>query len=467
MNQTLPTQDNLIPRFFRLLGANILSNIMVPLATIFSTAFLGHLQEIHYLAGVALAGNLLSFLFLLLVSLRMGTTGLTAQAVGREDREETLLVGLRNAILALGLGIALIILQYPLQVLGLTWVNASPDVIAAAINYFTACIWGSPAILINLVLLGWFLGREKNGAVLLLSFISSAVNIALDYLLVVKWNYASTGAGISSTISQYLVLIVGLILVFQEVRWQELRALAGKIWNPEALKSTFTLNSNILLNNLIFILAMVIFNYQGVELGTTTFTENALLIEIVNLNAFLAEGVGFGVETLSGNYKGKGTSDQLAPLVSIAVVISLLIGISLAGFAILFPDTLFGFFTNHSEITELVDIYVLWLLPILGLTSIAFVLEAYFLGLTEGETVRNISLLSFFIGFAPTVFAASQLHSNHILWLAFCLLLAARIVGFGIQLPRTFRSNIEDGNLLALEESRKLPVSFGEGLLKR
>lgn len=206
----------------------------------------------------------------------MGTTGLTAQAVGRENREETLLVGLRNAILALGLGIALIILQYPLQVLGLTWVNASPDVIAAAINYFNACIWGSPAILINLVLLGWFLGREKNGAVLLLSFISSALNITLDYLLVVKWNYASTGAGISSTISQYLVLLVGLILVFQEVRWQEVRALAGKIWNPEALKSTFILNSNILLNNLIFILAMVIFTYQGVESGTTTFTENAL-----------------------------------------------------------------------------------------------------------------------------------------------------------------------------------------------
>jgi MATE family multidrug resistance protein len=78
MNQTLANQDNLIHRFFRLLGANILSNTMVPLTTIFSTAFLGHLQKIDYLAGVALAGNLLSFVFLVLVSLRMGTTGLTA-----------------------------------------------------------------------------------------------------------------------------------------------------------------------------------------------------------------------------------------------------------------------------------------------------------------------------------------------------------------------------------------------------
>ncbi|GAA6614884.1 guanitoxin biosynthesis MATE family efflux transporter GntT [Scytonema sp. NUACC26] len=452
MNPTLPTQDNHYPRFFQQLPANILSNLMVPLATIFSTAFLGHLQEIHYLAGVALAGNLLSFLFLLLVSLRMGTTGLTAQAVGREDREEILLIGLRNSMLALWLGIALIILQYPLQILGLAWINADPDVIAAAINYFNAYIWGSPAILINLVLLGWFLGREKNGTVLLLSFMSSAVNIALDYLLVVQWNYASTGAGISATISQYLILLLGLILVFQEVSWQEVRALAGKIWQPEALKSTFTLNNNIFINNLIFFLAMVIFNYQGVGLGTTTYTENALLLEIVYLNAFLAEGVGFGVETLSGNSTGKGTDEQLAPLVSIAVVTSLLMGIALAGFAILFPNTLFGLFTNHSEVTELVSIYVFWLLPILGLTSIAFVLEAYFLGLTEGETVRNVSLVAFVIGFAPTIFTAYHFHSNHILWLALCLFLAARIVGFGVHLPRTFKTNIEDGHLPTLED---------------
>ncbi|MUH00106.1 hypothetical protein F7734_50675 [Scytonema sp. UIC 10036] len=110
------------------------------------------------------------------------------------------------------------------------------------------------------------------------------------------------------------------------------------------------------------------------------------------------------------------------------------------------------------------ELYVLWLLPILGLTSIAFVLEAYFLGLTEGETVRNVSLIAFLIGFAPTVIAAYQLHSNHILWLALCLFLAGRIVGFGVQLPRTFKTNIEAGHLPALETSCNLPMSFGEEL---
>lgn len=460
MNQMLSTQNDILPRFFRMLPANLLSNIMVPLATIFSTSFLGHLEEIHHLAGVALAGNLLSFLFLLLVSLRMGTTGLTAQAVGKEDREEMLLIGLRNFIIALVFGIALIIFQYPIQLLGLSWVNASPDIIASAIDYFIPYIWSSPAILINFVLLGWFLGREKINEVLLLTFISSVTNIVGDYLLVIRWDFASTGAGISAATSQYIVLCLGLIIVFREIQWSEIQTLVGKIWNRDAFQASFTLNGNILLNNIIFSLAIIIFNYQGVGLGTSIYAENALLIEIASLNAFLAEGVGFSVETLSGNYKGKGSSEQLVPLVNIATAVSLFIGLGLASLAVLFPNSFFGLLTDHSEITGLIDVYVFWLLPVLGFTSIAFILEAYFLGLTEGETVRNVSLIAFIIGFAPTAFFAWKFQSNHILWLALCLYLLARIIGFAVQLPRTFRSNLKDDTILILEKSHNIPVDF-------
>ena len=142
------------------------------------------------------------------------------------------------------------------------------------------------------MLLGWFLGREEVGKVILLTAMSSVANIAFDYLLVVQYDFASTGAGVSYTISQYLVLMIGLILVLREVRWQEIQPLAAKLWDLGALKDTLTLNGNILLNNLIFISAIVIFNYLGTGLGITTYTENALLIEVVTLNAFLALPLG-------------------------------------------------------------------------------------------------------------------------------------------------------------------------------
>jgi multidrug resistance protein, MATE family len=422
---------------------------MVPLATIFSTAFLGHLPEIHHLAGVALAGNLFSFLFLFLASLRMSTTGLTAQAVGRDDRSAIILVLVRNSIVALGCGLVLMLLQYPIQQLGLAWVDAPPEVIAAAGTYFRAAMWGAPATLINYVILGWFLGREENKGVLLLSIIGSVANVGLDYLFIIDWDLASFGAGSAVAISQYLVLFISLMLIFKEVKWQEINNLSSKMWERSALIEIFHLNGSLLINNLLFILAVVIFSYIGVSFGTTLYTENTLLLEIIFFNSFLAEGVGFGLETLSGNCKGQGASAQLPALIKIALTISLLMSLTIGGLVLLFPESLFSFFTSHQELTAQITTYTIWLLPVLGFTSIAFILECYFLGITAGNIVQNVSLFAFSIGFAPMALAAWKFGNNHLLWLSFSLFLLARIVGFGVLLPEILKDNIDNTNSLA------------------
>jgi multidrug resistance protein, MATE family len=443
MSQNELAAEALMPRFFRLSAASVLSNLMVPLATMFSTAFLGHLAELHHLAGVALAGNLLSVVFLLLVSLRMSTTGLTAQAVGENDREAMVLVGIRNGALALVFGLLLMALQYPMQCLGLAWVDAAPEVIAAAIAYFKAYLWSAPAILVNYVLLGWLIGREQNRAILLLSLISTVANIAFDYLLVVHWQFASLGAGLAVTMSQYLTLAIGVGLVLREVSWQEMRGLSGQIWQPAALKEIFGLNGDFVINNLFFTLALVVFNYEGIRLGMTTYSENALLIELVCLNAFLSEGIGFGVETLSGHCQGKGAFDRMVPLLGMATGTSLIMGLGLASLSVLFPNQVFGLLSDHLDVLGQVGQDVLWLLPVLGLTAIAFVLESYFLGLTKGAIVRNISVVSFLVGFLPASIGAWMSGSNSMLWLSYCLFLLVRIVGFGLVLPKTL--NAEDG----------------------
>jgi multidrug resistance protein, MATE family len=417
---------------------------MVPLAAIFSTAFLGHLADIHHLAGVALAGNLFSFLFMILVSLRMSTTGLTAQSVGREDREAMVLVLVRNTILACGCGLVLLLLQYPIQQLGLTWVDAPLEVVTASIAYFQAAIWGAPATLMNYVLLGWFLGREKNDAVLALSIMGCITNVGLDYLFIVHWDLASYGAGLSVAISQYLVLFISVFFALQKVKREEIQPLIDRIWERSALIEVFSLNGSLLINNVLFILAMVIFNYVGVGFGTNLYAENALLLEIIFFNSCLAEGVGFGIETLSGNCKGQGTSAQLPSLIGIAVITSLLMSLAIGGFALLFPQTLLSLFTSHTELTEQISHFIVWLLPVLGFTSVAFILECYFLGITAGKIVRTVSLCSFLVGFLPVAFIAWKFSSNHLLWLSLCLFLMARIVGFGFWMPKMLREEIDN-----------------------
>src|SRR4028119_2022187 len=379
MNLMLNSQYDFVPRYLRLALANVLSNIMVPLASLVSVIFLGHLEEIHHLLGVALAGNLLNFLYFVLTFLRMGTTGVTAQAVGRDDREGVLLVGLRNGLIALVLGGALVLLQYPLGELGFALLNVTPEVLASARAYFYTQIWGAPAILLNFVLIGWFLGQEKNGLVVLLSGVGNAAKIALDYLFIIHLGWSSTGAGISYATSQYLTILVGLIFLCKEIQWQEVLSVAGKIWDIKAFRSTLTLNGNIFVSNFVFLFASLTFNYEGAQMGTIIYAQNALLLQICNLSLYIVEGLGFGTETLAGNFKGKGAKEQLVPLAKVSVGTALLVGISFGGVCWLFPDTVFSLLTNHTEIIQNIDIFIPWLLLVLVCSSIGFMLDGYFL----------------------------------------------------------------------------------------
>lgn len=157
----LPTQYNFLPRFYRLSSVSVLSNMMVPLAGLVDTAFLGHLTDIRHLAGVILASILFDYLYRVLKFLRSSTNALTAQAVGRDDSNAIVLAGLRSGFIALAIGLVILLLQYPLQKVGFAILSGSQDVEASGVDYFYARIWGAPAVLLNFVLIGWFLGQEK------------------------------------------------------------------------------------------------------------------------------------------------------------------------------------------------------------------------------------------------------------------------------------------------------------------
>lgn len=263
------------------------------------------------------------------------------------------------------------------------------------------------------------------------TFVASGngVKIGLDYLFIMRWGWESVGAGASYAISQYLALLVGLIFFCAQIKWQEVKAVADKIWDTSAFKATLTLNGNIFANNFIILFASVIFNYQSAGFGTIVYTQNALSLQIFALSVYFVEGIGFGTETLAGNFKSKGYSGHLAPLVVVSVVTSLIAGISFGLVSLLFPTTVFGLFTNHTELTQGIGVYLPWLLLVLISGSVGFMLDGYYLGLAEGQIIRNVSIGAIAIGFAPTVFAAWKLESNHILWLAFFIFFAARMVG--------------------------------------
>jgi MATE family multidrug resistance protein len=87
----------------------IFSNITVPLLGLVDTAVIGHLDSPVYLGGVAVGATATSFLFMLLLFLRMSTTGLTAQAFGAKDPLRLARALVQPLGLALGAGVLIVL----------------------------------------------------------------------------------------------------------------------------------------------------------------------------------------------------------------------------------------------------------------------------------------------------------------------------------------------------------------------
>jgi multidrug resistance protein, MATE family len=449
MTFVIPAKYNFLPRFYKLASVGMLSNMMIPLAGLVDVAFLGHLADIRHLAGVILGTILFDYLYRVLKFLRSSTNALTAQAVGCDDSKAILLAGLRSGLMAVSIGLLMLLLQYPLQKMGFFILSGSPEIEASGVDYFYARIWGAPAVLLNFVLMGWFLGREMNGVVLWMSIIGNGSNVLLDYLMIVKWGWESMGAGLATALSQYLALGTALIWVGVSIPWKVLPVALPEVFDWAALRETIALKGNILVRFLALISAYAIFTNLSAAMGTITLAENGLLLQIALLSQFTIQGVGMTTQTLTGNFYGKGSREQMIPLLVVSVFTSVLVAIAFAVVSVVFPDTVFGLLTSHAEVNQNISTYSIWLVPLLACTAVAFMLEGYFIGLKAGKTLRNAVLWAFGLGFLPLAMTAWYLHNNHLLWMALVSYMLTIILVLGLQLPRTLGSeNFKNQELL-------------------
>ncbi|MEM1391947.1 MAG: guanitoxin biosynthesis MATE family efflux transporter GntT [Cyanobacteria bacterium P01_D01_bin.116] len=431
----LPSRySSFLPRFYRLASVSIISNIMVPLAGIVDTAFLGHLSDIRYLEGVILASILFDYLYRILKFFRNGTNAITAEAVGKNDDKGIVLALLRSGLVALAIALIILVLQYPIQKLGFAILAGSPDIEVFGINYFNARIWSAPAVLLNFVLIGWFLGREMSILVLLISFVGNASNVILDYLMVIRWGWASTGAGLATCLSHYLALLVALVGVIFSLENKAL-PIFKDIFDWSALKASVILKSNILIRYLAMITAYSIFTNLSAAMGNEVIAENGLLLQIVLLSQFTVNGIGLTTQSLIGNFKGKGETEQMIPLLQVSIFIGVLIASIFASVSILFPQTVFGLLTNHKDISQSIINYKGWLLPLLICGAVAFMLEGYTVGLKEGAKLRNSALIALGFGFTPVAGIAWYLQNNHLLWLSLVFYMATLMISLGVNIP--------------------------------
>lgn len=416
--------DTLHTRFARLTFINILSNVTVPLVGLVDTAMLGHLSEIRFLAGVALGTVLFDYVYWSFGFLRMGTTGTTAQALGRGDRHEVYLVLYRSLSMAVVIAAAILVFQWPLRELGFGLLSGEAGVEAAGRDYFDARVWGAPATLCNFVLMGWFLGRAESRHVLVMTIAGNLGNIALNYVFIVRMGLAAYGAGLATSIAQYAMLVVGLGL-FRLQGGAE-----GWVWHEvmdrTRLTSLFRLNLDILIRTMLLVSSFAVFINFSSLLGTVLLAANSILLRVFYLAAYLIDGAAFACESLAGIFYGRDDPASLRRLIRVAVASGL--GFAAVGLGILLvaPRPLLGLLTSHEEVIAVCVRYAPWLIPTLLFGALAFIYDGVFLGLTRGRTLRNAMIFCTLAVFLPLAWIGVRLESNHVLWAAMALFMLAR-----------------------------------------
>ena len=427
-------------RFWRLAVPNILSALLVPIAGLVDMAMLGHLDSISHLAGVALASVIFDYLYWGFGFLRMTTTGLTAQAVGRGDEPEVYATALRAMGLALGIGCVILLLASPIADLGFTLMVGEPAVEQAGYDYFDARVLAAPATLMNFVFIGWFLGRERSDIALILSAVGNISNIILDYLFIYAWGWESWGAGLATALSQYLLLVAALVFGFKHLP----RGGLGEAWaaakEKAQLKALIVLNGDMLVRTFVLQSTFAVFTNAGALMGTVALAGNAVLLKVLSVASYFIDGYAYALESLAGIFHGQKRTEQLRWILMHTMKVSVVTGLGLVALFVVFPDTLFGLLTNHLDVLIFIKSYANWLFLVVGIGAVAYTLDGYFIGLTNARAMRQTMIVATCCGFGPVAAWAIYVESNHLLWSSLVLWVLFRAVGLGRWVQATLNS---------------------------
>ncbi|MDM7481260.1 MAG: MATE family efflux transporter [Halomonas sp.] len=411
-------------RIWALAWPIILSNITVPLLGLVDTAVVGHLPDPRYLAGVTLGATLFSFLYWGFGFLRMGTTGLVAQAMGRDAPSDVRNLLGQSLIIAVGIGVLLILLGSPLISLGLWLLDGSAEATPLAREYAEIRLWSAPAVLANYAILGWFLGQQNSRVTLMILLLTNGVNILLDVWFVVGLGMTSNGVALASVLADYSALAFGGYLVMRQLgllegHFQRQRLLA---WNAYA--ALFNVNANLFVRTLGLLFAMAFFTAQGARQGDTVLAANAVLLQFIMLTSYALDGFAHAAESLVGRSYGRRDWSAFAATVRATARFSFWTAGAAALLFALFGNQLIALLTGLEEVRAVAAVYLPWmvLMPLIAVWS--YLLDGVFIGTTAVSQMRN----SIFAGLAVYLPCWWWLQDagNHGLWLALTLFTVTR-----------------------------------------
>ena len=409
----------------RLALPSIVSNITVPLLGLCDVAIMGHVGGATSIGAISVGSMIFNVMYWLFAFLRMGSSGLAAQAYGAQRSGDAAAILWRGLMVGVVIGVAIVVMQWPLQQLTFWLMRPTVDVAQLCLPYYYIGIWGAPAVLGQFALTGWLVGMQNTRVPMLIAIGQNVVNIGLSLLLVVGFHWGVKGVATGTLVAQWLAFAACLLLL-----WRRYGSLLRANWPSRSqlmkgLGPFFRLNLDIFLRTVCLVSVNLWFTSAGAAQGALTLAANTLLMQFFMIYSYLTDGFAFAGEALSGRYMGAGNGTMLRLTVrrlfgwGLAVALVFTVAYAVGG------PLLLQLLTTDAQVIAEALRYLPWAvaIPLAGMA--AFVWDGIYIGTTKSRGMLLSCFWAALIFFALWLLLSDSM-GNHALWLALVSYLAMR-----------------------------------------
>lgn len=417
----------------------IVSNITVPLLGLSDTAIAGHLDADFFIGAIAVGSMMFNATFWLFGFLRMGTTGLTALAFGKNDQREIRAVFSRAVVLGAAIGLALLALAMPLREMLMAAISPDESVRQLASDYYSVCILAAPALLATTAIQGWLFGMQTTLYPMIIAVSVNVINIAASFSFVFLSDLGFIGVAYGTLLANWCGLFIALIMARRKASgglwcgWKE-------VFAKGSLKRFFTVNTDIFFRSACIMGVSLATTAIGARLGELTLATNAVMMQFFHFFSFFMDGFAFTAEALTGRFAGSLDLNLLRR--SRNALLSWSAGMAAAFFLIycFFYSPIVNLITDSPTVSENITEYHIWLTLIPPLTVAAFIYDGFFIGLTATRRMLGATLAAAIVFFSVCFIHSDGIHlpDNDRLWAAFLAYLPTRGMLLALQSRQVF-----------------------------
>ena len=431
--------DNWNREILRLAIPSIISNVTVPLLGLVDLAVVGHIGNEAYISAIAVGSMIFNVMYWLLGFLRMGTSGMTSQAYGRQDGQECMNILVRTLMIGVGMGLLFIVAQRGIEWGMLRLMNTPEASWSFVATYFRIVIWGAPAMLGLYGLTGWFIGMQDTRTPMVVAVLQNVVNIlaSLIFVFILGWKISGVAAG--TVLAQWAGFVVSLYAAYKRITLGKESGLMTDKNGSISLQTTFRrvltmrgewgeffrVNKDIFLRTLCLVAVNFFFTSAGGKQGAMMLAVNTLLMTLFTLFSYLMDGFAYAGEALSGKFYGAGDTKGLRITVRRLFSFGVIMALMFTAVYVFGGVGFLHFLTSDGSVVTAAQPYLFWayLIPMAGMA--AFVLDGVFIGLTATKGMLFSTAMAMIVFFV-VYYLFWNSFGNDALWIAFLSFLGMR-----------------------------------------